>query len=133
MPRDRSWMWSEACEVLEQAERLQRQFFQLGRLQSAGPAWEPPIDVFETERELWILAALPGVGIEDLQVVVDSGMLIISGVRKLPAELRSATILRMELPHGRFERRIELPARPLELGRRELSNGCLVLTLRKRG
>lgn len=133
MPRDRTWMWSEACEVLERAERLQRQFFQLGRLHGGEPAWEPPVDVFETEGELWILAAVPGVALENLQVVVDSGMLIISGVRPLPGELRHAAILRMELPHGRFERRIELPARPFEPGRRELRDGCLVLTLRKRG
>jgi HSP20 family molecular chaperone IbpA len=125
-------MWSEACERLERAERLHRQYFQLGRVQARGPAWEPPIDVFETAHELWILAALPGVGPENLQILIDSGMLIIAGERPLPAELRSAGIVRMELPRGRFERRIELPARPFELGRRELRNGCLILTLRKR-
>jgi HSP20 family molecular chaperone IbpA len=38
--------------------------------------------------------------------------------------------LRLEIPYGRFERRITLSAR-LRLAERELSNGCLVLTFAK--
>jgi HSP20 family molecular chaperone IbpA len=40
-------------------------------------------------------------------------------------------IRRLEIPYGRFERRIELPAGRFEIGRRDLADGCLLLTLRK--
>ena len=52
------WMLSEALDQLTRAERLRQQF---GRQE----AWlgEPPIDVLETEHELLILVALPGVEI----------------------------------------------------------------------
>ena len=37
-------------------------------------------------------------------------MLLIAGERVLPQELRTATIHRLELPQGRFERQVPLPA-----------------------
>ena len=125
-------MWAEACELLEQAERLQRQFFRPagGALR---PAWEPPVDIFETEDDLWISVALPGVVPEDVAIVVQDRTLVVTGERPLPAECRAGMIHRVEIPHGRFERRIALPAGRFELRRRDLSNGCLTLTLRKLG
>jgi HSP20 family molecular chaperone IbpA len=40
-------------------------------------------------------------------------------------------IHRLELPYGRFERRIELPPGRYEVVQRELIDGCLTLSLRK--
>jgi HSP20 family protein len=131
-PRNpRAWMWAEACDFLERAERLQRQFFQLEWSEGRRPAWQPPIDLFETERELQILVALPGVEPAQVQVVIDGGSLIVVGERQVPLHARGAAIHRIEIPFGRFERRIELPHGRYELDRRELADGCLFLTLRK--
>ena len=44
----KNWMWSEAFEMLDQAERLHRQFFGPSLSTSGNVAWEPPVDVFET-------------------------------------------------------------------------------------
>jgi len=38
-------------------------------------------------------------------------------------------IHRVEIPHGRFERRIRLPDARWEVGRSTLVNGCLLLSL----
>lgn len=122
------WMWAEACAMLERAERLQRQFFQR-RAVRRRPAWEPPVDVFEAERTLWILAALPGIGPDEVSVGFEDGTLVIAGEMTLPAELRSAHIHRFEIPHGRFERRVELPAGTYELNHHEMTRGCLLLRL----
>lgn len=75
--------------------------------------------------------ALPGVNAEDLELLIEENTLIVVGRRKLPQEARGAAIHRLELPHGRFERHIALPARRWQLGQRKLANGCLVLTLHK--
>lgn len=128
----RNWMWAEACELLERAERIQRQFFQLGMPTASRPAWEPPADIFETEDMLVILVALPGVSPAQVEVgVEDSGVLVVSGERRLPPEARAAGIYRLEIPHGRFARRIELPPGRFRLEQQDIVDGCVLLRLRK--
>jgi HSP20 family molecular chaperone IbpA len=124
-------MWAEACELLDQAERLHRQFYVPARGRAKGPTWEPPVDVLETDHELTILVALPGVAPDQLQVVIDGGTLVVTGLRPMPGQSRSTMIRRLEIPYGRFERRIDLPAGRFEIGHRELADGCLSLTLHK--
>jgi len=125
-----NWMLSNAIETLARAERLHQQFLNLRP--TSEPSWEPPIDVLETDREVLILIALPGVDPDEVIAVIDKGMLVVSGHRVLPSELRNARILRLELPQGRFERRIPLP-----LGRyiisRFAANGCVGFRLTKSG
>jgi len=128
-PRD--WMWAEACEVIARAERLHRQFFRPTR-SPQHPAWEPPLDMYETAEALWLMVALPGVPPERLEIHLDSAALVIAGVRPLPEFQRNAVLHRLEIPYGRFERRIELPVGSFELEGHELMHGCLVLVLRKR-
>ena len=122
-------MWAEACAMLKQAEQLHRQFFEPSPGARAA-RWEPPVDVFETERQLWIITALPGVAPEAVRVEIEGSTLIIAGLRPLPSKGRNANIVRLEIPYGRFERRITLSPR-LRLSERELANGCLVLTFAK--
>jgi HSP20 family protein len=124
-------MWAEACELLERAERLNRQFFQPRAARGRRPSWEPPVDVLESEGELWIMVALPGVRAEQLQVQVDGSALVVSGERPMPGRTRTGIIRRLEIPYGYFERRIELPAGRFAIARRELVDGCLVLGLGK--
>lgn len=123
-----SVMWAHACEMLAEAERLQREFFRIGS-NARRPAWEPPVDVYEAEHEFVICVALPGVSARHIEITLDRGLLVIAGERLLP--VGSAAIHRLEIPHGRFERRIALPSSSTSLARRELTDGCLVLTLRK--
>jgi len=126
-----NWMLSEALDSLARAERLHQQFFSLHLAPDpAEPVWEPPIDVLETERELLILAVLPGVDPNDVETVIEDGILVISGRRSLPDELRNARIHRLELPQGRFERRIALPAGRFAISR-FVMNGCVALRLEK--
>ncbi len=119
-------MWADACAAMARAERLHRQFFHHGTSH-----WEAPIDVFETEDALTILIALPGVELDSITVTLHSGTLAVKGERPLPRELQNARILRMEIPYGRFERRIALPPVPLHISARHLANGCLMLRLEK--
>jgi HSP20 family protein len=126
----RSWMWAEALELLQDAERLQRQFFQVGALKGA-PCWEPPVDLYENGNELRLLVALPGVTPQQLEVVLAPSLIIVRGERSLPTNSRRAAIHRLEIPYGRFERRVALPPGQFELLDRRLEHGCLVLELRR--
>jgi HSP20 family molecular chaperone IbpA len=125
------WMWSEACEVLVRAERMHREFFRPIRTAARVPAWEPPVDVLETDREVLVFFALPGVDPDRVEAVIEDGTLLVAGLRVLPPELQTATIHRLELPQGRFEKRVRLPAGRYANVRRSMANGCLLITLEK--
>ncbi len=125
-----SRIWAEACELLDRAERLQQQFFRPVVLATKQPVWEPPIDLYETSTDFIVVVALPGVNPERLRVRLESNRLQIKGRRYLPAGAQ-CSIWRMEIPYGRFERNIDLPARSLEVGNYEFVHGCLLVTLRK--
>jgi HSP20 family protein len=133
MARDvaRDWMWSEALEMLARAERLHRDLFKPAGMRARQPAWEPPVDILETEFEVLALVALPGVNPEGVEVVIDNGELVIGGARTYPAALRTAVIHRLELPQGRFYRRLRLPPGRYSGVRRAVVDGCLVITLQK--
>ena len=126
-----AWMWTEACQLLEQAERMHRQFFRLTAPRGARTAWEPPVNVFEDEERYIIVVALPGVAAECIEVLLDSSSIIVRASCSLPFGPSAREVRRLEIPYGYFERRIQLAAVPFEVVQRELVNGCLLLNLRK--
>jgi len=125
------WMWGDALDTLARAERLHRQLFQPGPGPARQASWEPPVDVLETDAHVLIIAALPGVNDGAIQLTIDGAFLVIAGERTVPAELRTAVIHRLELPQGRFERRVPLPPGRYDQVHRQTMNGCLVVTLHK--
>jgi HSP20 family protein len=126
-------MWGEACDLIEQAERLHRQFFRLNAAGRSQATWEPPVDVFESEQELIIVAAMPGVTAERVEVVHEPGALVVRGERPLPLAGVRLSVRQLEIPYGRFERRVPLPNGRFEYGAHELTHGCLVLRLHRIG
>jgi HSP20 family protein len=126
------WMWLQACDLIEQSERLHRQFFQLNASSRDAAAWQPPVDVFEDEREIVIVVAMPGVTAERVEVLMEGGSLLVRGTRPIPLTGPRQRVHQLEIPYGAFERRIVLAqAGRLELDTPELIQGCLFLRLRK--
>ena len=124
-------MWAQACDLLEQADRMHRQFFRLtSATQPQG--WEPPVDVFEDEHDVVVVVAMPGVAPDRVRIVTEPGALTVRGERPLPlGEGARALVHQLEIPYGYFERRIALPPGTWQSMSHELANGCLVLRLRK--
>ncbi|HEX7047969.1 MAG TPA: Hsp20/alpha crystallin family protein [Gammaproteobacteria bacterium] len=122
-------MWSQALEMLERAERMQRGFFEPGARKQQ--SWQPPADIYETDEHVWAVIALPGVDASGLKVTLRANWLDVHGVRPLPLEAQRGAIHRLELPYGRFQRRLELPSHVYELEGQKLTDGCLYLKLRK--
>jgi HSP20 family molecular chaperone IbpA len=122
-------MLGEALSLLEQAEKLHRQFFRVGTLAANAHAWEPPIDVVETAYDVRILMALPGVTPEAVAVCAEPGGVTVTALRAFP-ECAGARIHRVEIPYGRFERRIPMPP-GVELTERSLAQGVLTLVFKK--
>lgn len=127
------WMWSQACDLIEQAERMHRQFFRLISSERAQAAWEPPVDVFEDEHELVIVVALPGVPLGCVEVTDEAGALVVRAQRPQPFSGARRAVRQLEIPYGYFERRIPLSGVRLNGSSHELVDGCLILRLRKLG
>lgn len=124
-----NWMWGDAISLLEQAERLRRQFF---RAAGAGARnWEPPVDVVEDDESLIVHVALPGVPASAVTVDLHPGGVTVTGLRVFPA-LQATRIHRIEIPYGRFERQIPLPVHALGPARRQLVDGCLLIFFSKK-
>jgi HSP20 family molecular chaperone IbpA len=129
----RSWMWAVAVDQVDQADRLQRQFFRLAdRSGAEPPRWEPPVDVYAGAEQVLIEVALPGVPSERLELVLVPGELVIRGERALPQRPAGTTLQRLEIPYGRFERRLAVGPGQWELVDRRLADGCLQLLLARR-
>jgi HSP20 family protein len=124
-----TWMWARAQELLEEASRARHQL--LARIGAERvPSWTPPVDLFETPSELWVVAALPGVSLEQAEVVIDeNGALLIRARRDLPVNLSEARFLQLEIPFGYFERRVPLPPGRYRLLESTLADGLLRLRL----
>jgi HSP20 family protein len=124
-----SWMWSEAVIALERAEQRHRRFFALVGAPKSAPAWEPPVDMFETDTDIWIIVALPGVAADRVSLRVEAAELVVQTERPTRAGIETMRIRRLEIPYGTFERRIELPPGRYALRERQMVDGCLELHL----
>jgi HSP20 family protein len=72
--------------------------------------WRPPMDMNETPEEVIIVAEVPGVDKDDLEVEISSKAVRISGNRYARHCSGNATYRLAELQYGRFERVLFLPA-----------------------
>jgi len=125
-----AWLLADAIEWLQGAGELQRQFFRLGRATTL-PHWEPPVDLYGDDQVLSLLMALPGVSPDRLDVRLEPQAVVVRGERSLARQLATGSILQLEIPYGRFERRVPLPYANYRVVDMLLQNGCLELTLER--
>jgi HSP20 family protein len=71
--------------------------------------WAPRVDIAETDKEFIINAEIPDVKKEDVKVMVDNGILTISGERKQEKEEKGKKFHRVERFYGSFSRSFTLP------------------------
>src|SRR5258705_11924445 len=91
-------------------EQSPRQFFQPGSAAAPAASWEPPIDVFESERDLLIVVALPGVDAQDIEISSQAGPLLVPGAPRLPGGVPGTHIAPLEPPQRPLQRPRRLPA-----------------------
>ena len=128
-----------AADLLQQAGRIQRNFLQVAvgaqyrMSHGRSPAWQPPVNVVETDGSLWVMSAIPGVAADRVDVRLNGSELVISGERPLPECCHDGELKIWEIPLGRFERRLTFLERrsPLTLGKISLQHGLLIIELRK--
>ncbi len=67
-----------------------------------------PVNVFETDTELMVVAAMPGIEPPNVEVTVEDNRLTIHGEKRGPGQERMRYHLR-EWTYGAYERTIDLP------------------------
>ena len=77
------------------------------RVQSV--AWSPVVDIEETELNYLIRAELSGLSKKNVKVVVEDGVLTLSGERDLERKVEGKTFHHIERSHGTFTRSFTLP------------------------
>lgn len=121
--------------MMQRAERLNRQFFRLNQpmagVAGSRPVWEPPVDIVETEGQLVLVIALPGVDPAAVQVRIEGRFLKVSAFRPAFSGAEGGAVHRLEIPYGQFERTLELQSGVLDLRDQKSIHGCLVLTFDK--
>ena len=71
--------------------------------------WSPVVDIEETKNGYVIRAELPGLDKDQVKVVVEDGILTLSGERNLERTVEGKTFHRVERSHGTFSRSFTLP------------------------
>jgi len=98
------------------------------RFLDPGMGW-PDIEVSGTDKEVKVIAELPGLDEKDLGVELANGVLTIRGEKKSESEDRSR--LFSERYYGRFERRIPVDDVEQDKVAASFKNGVLTVTLPK--
>jgi HSP20 family protein len=117
--------WDPLEELLKASERATR----LVASHSAG--WVPVADLYENRESYTLVAELPGLRLEDLDLSATPNALTLRGERRAPAG-DQASYVRVERGYGRFTRRFDFPD-PIEVSgvTADLSNGILTVVLPK--
>ena len=94
-----------------------------------------PLDVYATQEEAVIIAAVPGMSLKDLEVAIDQNVVTLSGTVPTAAESeqgKGATWYLHELWHGQFRRSVTLPFE-VDAGKADASfeNGIVRIMLPK--
>lgn len=69
----------------------------------------PAIDIVDDKESFKVVAELPGMGEDDIQVSISDGMLVIRGSKETSRKDQGKNYMKREIGYGRYERTISLP------------------------
>jgi HSP20 family protein len=71
--------------------------------------WTPAVDIKEDSNKFIILADIPGVKPEDIEISMEAGVLTVKGEKKFETNIEKEGFKRVERTFGSFYRRFSLP------------------------
>jgi HSP20 family protein len=102
----------ETQDELLRMNTLRGQMFGQYAQQYAGTAtqvWAPALDISERKDAYLVSVELPGIGMDDLEITFEGGLLTIQGERHVPQDSSEQKMHRVERRYGAFRRSITLP------------------------
>jgi HSP20 family protein len=99
---------------------------------AGGDTMSPALDVHETDNDIVVTAALPGVKPDDVEMTITGQTLSLRGEFKADEEIKRDQYLYRERRFGSFSRSLQLPVRVQgEQAEATFSDGILKLTIPK--
>ena len=101
-------------QLQDEFKQLVERFFNFGETTSDESSvvtsqWAPRVDIVEEPNRFAIFADLPGVDPQDVEVLMDKGILSIRGERRSDIDPQNGRYSRIERRYGMFHRRFALP------------------------
>ncbi len=126
--------WEPVREMMTLREAMDRLFDDAFTrpLSQTGISTMPAVDMYQTEDEVVVKAALPGIHPDNVQITVTADVLTLRGETKVEDERKEATYHIREQRSGSFERSVMLPTEvQSDAAKAEFENGVLTVTLPK--
>lgn len=127
--------WEPAREMMTLREAMDHLFDDAFTrpLRMGNGHWSmPAVDMYQTDNEIVVKAAIPGVKTDEVQINVTGELLTIKGEVKENEEAREKAYHLREQRWGMFERTIALPTDVVaDKAKAEFENGVLTITLPK--
>ena len=128
--------WEPAREMMTLREAMDRLFDDaFTRPLTLKDGWSgtmPAIDMYQTNNEIVVKAALPGIKAEEVQINISGEVLTLKGETKHEEEKKDKAWHMREQRWGAFERSISLPTEVVsDKAKAEFENGVLTITLPK--
>jgi HSP20 family protein len=101
--------WSISDLMQRDFDRLASRRFARGDIATPASEWAPAVDIVEEKDRFLLLADVPGVPAEDIEVSMEEGVLSVSGERRSETHDETLGVSRFERTSGRFSRRFSLP------------------------
>jgi HSP20 family protein len=122
----------EAARIQSEINRLFDNLLDLDAASAGGVAWQPNVDILETDESLVLKVELPGVERERLSLKVHGGNLIIEGSKERPESGTEIRFHTAERQFGTFRRIVPLGV-PVNtrIACARLDNGLLRITFPK--
>jgi HSP20 family protein len=104
------WNPTAAYVAREPFARLFETFFNDSQSEEVSNRnWVPPVDIQETADGFRLLAELPGLTKQDIQITLENNVLRLSGERKFEKDAKKESYHRIERTYGAFTRSFALP------------------------
>jgi HSP20 family protein len=126
--------WEPAREMMSLRDAMDRLFDDaFTRPLSLRDGWSSPaIDMFQSDDEIIVKAALPGIKADEVQINVTGEVLTLKGEVKQDQEMKGKSWHIREQRFGSFERSIPLPTDVVaDKAKADFENGILTITLPK--
>ncbi|MGA2192483.1 MAG: Hsp20/alpha crystallin family protein [Nitrospirota bacterium] len=105
--------WDPIKNLVTLQERMNRLFdesMQRGESVSMDRGtWVPPVDIYETENDIMLVAEVPGMDEKDIDIELRDNVLTVKGERGMERTVKEDSYHRVERTYGSFSRSFTLP------------------------
>ena len=123
--------WNPVRDLITMQEKMNKIFDDSFKATSGD--WSPAVDIMENHSEIIIIAEVPGVSEDTMDIQVADGILTMKGEKKFPIEKQSDNYYRLERSYGKFNRAFAIPAAVDQTNvKASLKDGVLKIILKKK-